>query len=291
MYDGAARMDPPLVDTRPERDFVQGHVPGAAGFPLEELPARVHELPPRDQPLRLTDDEPDRAERAARILRARGHAVDIVSCPPPDARAETGPSRAQLWRPSPLLPFALTLIARHGPGPGRRALDVACGAGRDAVFLALAGYEVEAIDVLDDALARARDLARRNGVVLRTIRQDLEQGPVALPRAAYGLVTVFRYLHRPLLPDLAEAVAPGGYLVYETFHERNLATGRPPRRRDHLVRDGELPAAFPSFELLHHADALERDGRHFSQLITRRPPAPPVAGPSLVHLQDDPTMR
>lgn len=260
------------MDVRPESDFLAGHLPGAFGLPLEELPARVHELPPRHVPFSIIDSNPDRAHAAAEFLRKRGVTVSIA---PWDRSklTESGPSRVRLWRPAPFLAEALGIIrSRDGRGSSGtpRALDVACGSGRDAVYLALEGYEVDAIDVLPDALSRAQDLARRSGMQIRTIARDLEQDR-SLPVGRYDLVTVFRYLHRDLFPALRAAVAPGGYIAYETFHEQNRQTGLRPSNPAHLLQTGELARAFDGFAIVLSRDAVEREGRFFSALLARRP--------------------
>jgi SAM-dependent methyltransferase len=152
----------------------------------------------------------------------------------------------------------------------RRALDVACGSGRDAVYLALEGWDVEATDVLPDALGRAEDLARRSGVSIRTFVRDLECQSM-LPQSRYDLVTVFRFLHRGLFPALRDAVASGGFIAYETFHERNRETGRRPCSPQHLLASGELGKAFDGWEILLARDAVEQDGRYYSSLLARKP--------------------
>jgi SAM-dependent methyltransferase len=154
----------------------------------------------------------------------------------------SGQSRIRLWRPNPFLLEALQHIKSENRKRlllSQRALDIACGSGRDAVHLALSGYDVTAVDVLPDALHRAQDLASRNGVHLQTVVKDLEKNP-SLPTGSFDLLCVFRYLHRPLFPLLRQALAPRGYLIYETFHERNLQTGKPPRNPGHLLRSNEL---------------------------------------------------
>jgi hypothetical protein len=85
---------------------------------------------------------------------------------------------------------------------------VAAGAGREAVYLALQGFEVEARDRDPEALARAAALAARHGVAISTVVTDLERGAVALPPNRYQLVICFRYLHRPLFHQIESALAP-----------------------------------------------------------------------------------
>lgn len=265
-------MTPALIDVRPEPDFLAAHAPMAVNVPLEELRDRTHELAPREVPLCVIDTDPRRAEAAAAFLRQRGHDLTIVEWDRAMATA-SGASHVHLWRPNSFLVEAFERIQQGREDSAcdhRRALDLAGGCGRDAVWLALQGYGVDAIDILPDALQRAQDLARRCGVRVRTLRQDLERQP-HLGCSCYDLVTVFRFLHRDLFPLIRGAVAPGGYVAYETFHEQNRQTGKRPLSPEHLVRTGELARAFDGFELLIVRDAIERGGRYFSSLLARRP--------------------
>lgn len=260
-----------LLDVRPEQDFLLAHHPNAASIPLEELAARVHELPPQGVPVHILDRDADRARHAADLLRKRGHPVALMPWDRTE-QSNAGPSRIRLWRPNPFLVEALEVIKVHSRASlllSRRAIDIACGTGRDAVHLALAGYDVTAIDLLPDALFRAQDLASRNGVHIQTSMRDLENDP-SLPAGNFDLVCVFRYLHRPLFPTIKKCIAPRGYLIYETFHELNLETGRPPQNPGHLLQSGELARAFDGFEILIARDEVERDGRFFSHLLARR---------------------
>ncbi|HET6442769.1 MAG TPA: methyltransferase domain-containing protein [Phycisphaerae bacterium] len=258
----------PILDVRAEARFLAGHAPGAVNIPLEELARRAHELPPKGAAVRLYDDNPERGKAAAEALRLRGYAVQPAALAADDLR-ECGPSRAALWRPGPFLVEALECIATATGSLGGRALDIACGTGRDAAYLAMRGYEVDAVDRLPDALERARDLARRSGVRLNTIQADLRHEPV-LPAERYDLVTVLRFLHRPLLPAIRECVAPGGFVVYETFHRQDPGRKGQPLDPNHTVADGELAAAFDEFEAILARDGIARGGRIFSQLLARR---------------------
>ena len=147
---------------------------------------------------------------------------------------------------------------------------MACGSGREAVWLAMAGWQVDALDVLPDALLRSEDLARRSGVAIHTIQQDLRHD--TLPEFQYDLVTVFRFLHRPALATIRESVAGEGVIVYEAFNRRDSGGGgeAKPLKPARLLQDGELAAAFSDFEILLERDGVERERRVFSQFIGRR---------------------
>jgi SAM-dependent methyltransferase len=116
--------------------------------------------------------------------------------------------------------------------PGAAVLDVAAGGGRHVHYLVDRGHRVTAID---------RDTASLGPHArLEIVTTDLEDGnPWPLPGRAFGAVIVTNYLHRPLMPALLDAVAPGGVLLYETFMKGNERFGKP-RRPEFLLDDGEL---------------------------------------------------
>ncbi len=122
------------------------------------------------------------------------------------------------------------LVPEGGP-----VLDLAAGAGRHARFFLSHGHPVVAADRDVSALA---DLAGRRDVEIAPV--DLESGgPWPFGRRRFAGVVVANYLHRPLLPAIVAAVAPGGLLIYETFARGNERLGRP-RNPDFLLRAGEL---------------------------------------------------
>src|SRR5262249_12951608 len=138
---------------------------------------------------------------------------------------------------------------------GRRALDLACGTGRDAVHLALSGFDVEAIDILPDALERAADLAQRNRVSVSLRCADLEAGASIAPNA-YDLVPVFNFLHRPRTPAIRAAVRPTGFIVFETFLKASRDAFGRPTRDSHLLNPGELAAAFADWRIVAYREGL-----------------------------------
>jgi len=121
--------------------------------------------------------------------------------------------------------------------PGGTVLDLACGRGRHARLAAGLGFDVVAVDRDRDALAMLADVP---GITARAT--DLEGAPWPFDGAAFDAIIVANYLHRPLLPRLAAALAPRGVLVYETFMVGNERHGRP-SNPDFLLRAGELPEA------------------------------------------------
>ncbi len=119
--------------------------------------------------------------------------------------------------------------------PGARALDVACGSGRHTLFLAARGVRVDAVDRDAQALVPLCAVA---GVA--PLCADLEGGaPWPYAGRQFDAVVVTNYLHRPLFPEIAAALAPGGLSIYETFMAGNERFGKP-SNPDFLLRPHEL---------------------------------------------------
>jgi SAM-dependent methyltransferase len=117
---------------------------------------------------------------------------------------------------------------------GGRVLDLAAGSGRHARLLGGLGHRVTAVDRDAQAMSRLDGMAN-----IRTIVADVEAGCWPCPGEVFEGVAVTNYLHRPLLPLLVAAVAPGGVLLYETFAVGNERFGRP-TNPEFLLRPGEL---------------------------------------------------
>jgi len=122
--------------------------------------------------------------------------------------------------------------------PGSQVLDVACGRGRHARLFAARGCAVDAVDLDADAGAALADVAG-----IRFLCADIEGGPWPYAGRQFDAIVVTHYLHRPLLPLLAAALAPGGTLIYETFMAGHEKFGRPTNPA-FLLRPGELFEAF-----------------------------------------------
>ena len=136
--------------------------------------------------------------------------------------------------PSPWVRRFSHLVERGGA-----VLDLAAGAGRHARFFAGRGHPVTAVDRNLDGMA---DLAAESPI--ERIQADLEDGsPWPLGGRQFAGIVVTNYLHRPLLPRLACALAPGGVLIYETFAVGQAQFGRP-ASENYLLRPNELLDAF-----------------------------------------------
>jgi len=126
------------------------------------------------------------------------------------------------------------LIPDTRPG-GPRVLDVACGYGRHARWLARQGCQVTALDRDPVALGSLADAAPW----VQPLHADIESDPWPLNGRLFDAVVVTNYLWRPLWPQILAALAPGGVLLYETFTAGNASVGKP-SRPEFLLQTGEL---------------------------------------------------
>jgi SAM-dependent methyltransferase len=165
--------------------------------------------------------------------------------------------------PSPFLLAVEPLLPRCG-----RALDVAGGSGRHALWLARRGLEVTLADVSDVALARAAEEARREGLPLATVQVDLEAAP--LPAGPWELVVCTYFLHRPLFAAVEAALAPGGLLVVAHATRTNLERHARPGP-SHVLEDGELPGLLGALEVLRYEEGWLDAGRHEARGVARKP--------------------
>lgn len=142
-------------------------------------------------------------------------------------------------------------LTRFAPRPQDQpayALELACGLGENALWLANLGYRVDAFDISGRALRQARRKMLAHSLDgINFVQADLDDFP--LPRRGYDLVSVFRFLDRSLFPEIRQRVRPGGLIIYQTMNIRNLTT-RPAVSPDHMLELGELPSFFPGWTVL-----------------------------------------
>jgi SAM-dependent methyltransferase len=158
---------------------------------------------------------------------------------------------------------------------GGAALDVACGRGRHALWLAERGFDVLAVDRNAVALAELKDEARARGLRVTAEQLDLEAGPVELGTNRFDVIVVIHYLHRTLFPHLVGALRPEGVLVYETFTTAQAGRGKP-TNPDFLLEPGELRELVAPLEIV-----VEREGdfdERFVASVIARKPRPGTAG-------------
>ena len=156
---------------------------------------------------------------------------------------------------------------------GGTVLDVACGHGRHVRWFAALGHRVTGVDRAEDALAGLSGVAE-------TVLADIENSPWPMLEAGQprqcDAVVVTNYLWRPLLQTLADSVAPGGLLIYETFASGNESVGRP-SNPDFLLRPGELLTQFADWRVIAFEDGFLPQPERFVQRLCAARPGGPVA--------------
>lgn len=167
-------------------------------------------------------------------------------------------------------PAAFVIEATQArPVPGR-ALDVAGGAGRNAVFLAERRFDVTLVDVADTALELAAERAASAGVSLHLLRRDLETAP--LPAGPWDVILCFHYLHRPLFEAFARELAAGGQLWFCQPTVRNLERHERPGRR-FVLEEGEARrlAEQAGLEIARLDEDWSTEDRHEARLVALKP--------------------
>ena len=155
--------------------------------------------------------------------------------------------------PNPFLKKHIRLL------PKGRALDIASGEGRNAVFLAQNGFEVDAVDISEKGLKKARKLAREKGAKVNAFLVDLDHYQIEKER--YDLIADFYFLKRRLIPKIRKGLKKGGKVIFETYllEHRTLAVGGPKQAR-YFLKPNELLRFFKDFRILFYREGIFREG-------------------------------
>jgi SAM-dependent methyltransferase len=156
--------------------------------------------------------------------------------------------------------------------PKGKALDLASGEGRNAVFLAKHGFEAEAVDISPIAMSRVRKSARARGVTIKAVAADLDTYPI-LP-GQYDVILNFYFLDRRLIPRIKEGLKKGGMVVFETYtaEQKKLGTGGPGQDK-YVLKPNELLRLFQGFHVLFYREGVFREGgkrRAIASLIAQK---------------------
>jgi 2-polyprenyl-3-methyl-5-hydroxy-6-metoxy-1,4-benzoquinol methylase len=155
--------------------------------------------------------------------------------------------------PNPFLKKHIRLL------PKGKALDIASGEGRNAVFLAQHGFEVDAVDISEKGLKKAKKLARDKGVKINTLLVDLDQ--YQIEKEQYDLIANFYFLRRRLIPRMKKGLKKGGKVIFETYllEHRTLGTGGP-KQAKYFLKPNELLGLFKNFRILFYREGIFREG-------------------------------
>jgi SAM-dependent methyltransferase len=156
--------------------------------------------------------------------------------------------------------------------PKGKALDIATGEGRNAIFLSQNGFDVEAVDISKMGLRKARKLAEEMGVKIRTFNVDLDT--YQIKKGQYDLIANFYFLKRSLIPKIKKGLRKGGRVIFETYllEHRNLGTGGP-KETKYFLKPNELLRLFDGFRILRYREGIFRQGgkrRAIASLIAQK---------------------
>jgi len=153
--------------------------------------------------------------------------------------------------------------------PAGNALDLACGAGRNALWLAENGWRVTAVDGSATAIEILRTRARERGLDVISRVADLETGEYKIEPAVWDLLVIAYYLQLDLIESAKAALRPGGVIIVIVHM---TAQGEEPTK--HRLRPGELIRCFEGWEILHSLEGQPEDAAHrrpVAEIAARRP--------------------
>jgi predicted TPR repeat methyltransferase len=152
--------------------------------------------------------------------------------------------------------------------PTGRALDLAGGAGRHAIWLAERGWDTTMIDTSEVAIAIAEERAAEANADVSFVHDDLTVD--APPAGPWDLMLIVHYLQRDLFPKVIEQLADSGLLAFSVATVRNLERHKRPGR-PYVLNEGEAPSLVDGLDILHYAEGWSIEDRHEARLVARRP--------------------
>ena len=156
--------------------------------------------------------------------------------------------------------------------PKGKALDLASGEGRNALFLAEKGFEVEAVDVSPVAINRVRKSAKARGVKIKAVAADLDTYPIS--PGEYDVILNFYFLDRRLIARIKKGLKKAGMVVFETYtaEQKKLGAGGPGQDK-YVLKPNELLRLFRGFHVLFYREGVFKEGgkrRAIASLIAQK---------------------
>ncbi len=152
--------------------------------------------------------------------------------------------------------------------PRGRVLDLAMGRGRNALYLARLGFEVEGVDISREAVRQALELAEREGVSIEAKVVDLENNYL-IEEESYDAIICFNYLQRSLISEIKKGLRIGGVVIYETFIVDQIEFGRP-RNPDYLLEYNELLDMFRDFRCLRYREGIIENRKAAAGIVAQK---------------------
>ncbi|WP_038126280.1 methyltransferase domain-containing protein [Thiomicrorhabdus sp. Milos-T2] len=278
-----------ILDLRSLEDYKAGHLNNSTWLSINDLPESLNALPAAPASLYLVGDK-DQIEAASLLLDSKSYQVTgslvIESQKAMQQWAnklpglvENGSQSKTLWSPSLLVKEFVDLIHNQSLTFGEvdkvgkvvyrpSVLDIGCGGGRDAIFLAKNRMNVIAIDHEAKVLKRAKALSSLSGTSVKFKCCDIKkQG--CLPEQQFDLITVVRFLNRDMYDYIKKATRPGGFVLFQTFVE-GVEQFSSPKNPNFILGKTELAEVFAGFNII--IDRIDKlnDGRPVLSFIAQK---------------------
>ena len=150
---------------------------------------------------------------------------------------------------------------------GGRALDLAGGAGRHAIWLAKQGWKVTLIDISETGIEQAKQNAGLLAPHIHFVVDDLTRFQ-ASQTATFEVVMAFFYLERKIFSEIVRAVRPGGLLIYKTHTLVQAKLPGGPKNPAHLLQPGELLQLASGLRVLHYQERVAKKAT--AELVARK---------------------
>lgn len=273
-----------IIDLRSWADYQLGHIKGSTWLSWEILPESLNALPASPASFYLVGNR-DEIEAASLLLHTKNYQVSgsviIESQTDLDkwleeipGLLETGKDSKTLWNPCPLVDEFVSKLDSEEivlPTLNKRpkALDIGCGGGRDAIYLAKHRIDVTAIDSEARVLKRSKALAQLSGANVKFKCCDIKKAG-CLPELNIDLITMVRFLNRDAYDYIRKVLNPGGVVLIQTFVEGVEAFGSP-KNPNFILKQNELAEVFSDFSVI--VDRMDElpDGRPIKSFIAQKP--------------------
>ncbi len=151
--------------------------------------------------------------------------------------------------------------------PKGYALDIACGLGRNSIYLAEIGFKVDAVDISDVALENLKNKKNINPILADLDTYNLSENK-------YSLILNINYLNRRLFPQIKEALIKGGILIFETFTYHKEKGFMQPKNKDYLLRKNELLRCFSDMHIIFYQEKEiikpDKEKAYISSLVAKK---------------------
>ena len=153
--------------------------------------------------------------------------------------------------------------------PSGKALDIAMGSGRNTLYLAELGLDVEGIDISHDDIQQALNTARERNLKIHAHVVDIEGSDYRIKKDAYDLIICFNYLYRPLIPMIREGLRKGGVVIYETYLIEQTDYGKP-KNPAFLLKHNELLDMFRDLRCMRYREGMIAGRGYIASIVAEK---------------------